>query len=626
LTDCLIFDKICMYVPIDMKGRKYMKCTNCGKRIKKNAVCCKHCGINVSVEKSSSELIDDMPELHDELHKISKMREKAQNKRSIKPFIICAVLVLACLAGVWLGINYYNEKEKQANAEVILVSSGVSGSAQNIFYEDGISGTELKDSETAEIALNERLPALFVTDENTKYTFKDEYTVRNNTYYRFNQTFCGVDVCGGELILASLNNGSKTLIAGTLIETNGLSIKHQLDSGSASNAISAYISKLPSEFVIASGTNVSEPKKVVCNFENVTYLAYTSNISGYNENGEYTAYDVFVDAGNGNGITISHTSSFENSGNDERVSGEESVVSDKDTMTGETLYNSPVSYYMVNDKFNWNDETKTSAVERINVEDFSGGFVSPYVASTKKAVENAYSYFENKFGYKGLDGKSGHVRVYLNANEYLDEKLPQYRAMHTRDILMFIREDLTSGELALNTAVHEFAHGVMKNVANLSGTQSLTENAVISESLADVFGELAELSLTGASDWIHGEANLSMPGAGYFDIFPETLNIENATSVYALSTVIGHSFYKMHQSGISADVLSDLAFNTVMLMTANTDFKDFLTITQYLLDSMAEAGRITPEQLSMGSTILSETGINPSPVVSSILLEFPSAQ
>jgi len=104
------------------------------------------------------------------------------------------------------------------------------------------------------------------------------------------------------------------------------------------------------------------------------------------------------------------------------------------------------------------------------------------------------------------------------------------------------------------------------------------------------------------------------------------LNIENATSVYALSTVIGHSFYKMHQSGISADVLSDLAFNTVMLMTANTDFKDFLTITQYLLDSMAEAGRITPEQLSMGSTILSETGINPSPVVSSILLEFPSAQ
>ncbi|MBR4874354.1 MAG: hypothetical protein IKU87_00825 [Clostridia bacterium] len=593
-----------------------MKCTNCGKRIKKNAVCCKHCGKNFSEEKTSSELIDAMPELHDELHKISKMRENAQNKHPKKPYIICAILVLACLLGVWFGINYYNEKEKQTNAEVILVSSGVSGSAQNIFYEDGISAAELKDSESAQNALNDRLPALFVADENTKYSLKDEYTVKNNTYYRFKQTFCGVDVCGGELVLASLNNGSKTLITGTLIETDGLSIKHQIGSGSASNAISSYISKLPSEFVIATGTNVTEPKKVVCNFENVTYLAYTANVSGYNENGEYTAYDVFIDAGNGNGITISHTSSFENS-------GEESNISSQILTDDEVVYDSPVSYHMVNDKFNWNDETKTSAVERINVEDFSGGFVSPYVVSTKKAVENAYSYFENKFGCKGLDGKSGHVRVYLNANEYLDEKLPPYRAMYTRDILMFIREDLTSGELSLNTAVHEFAHGIMKNVANLCGTQSLTQNSVISESLADVFGELSELSLTGASDWIHGGTNLSTPGAGYYVAFPETINIENTTSVYALSTVIGHSYYKMYESGISADILGDLAFNTVMLMTSSTDFKDFLTITQYLANSMSEEGRITPEQLSMVSVILSETGINPSPVVSSMLIETP---
>ena len=53
-----------------------MKCRFCGKRIKKNSNVCSKCGKEVTEGIATDELIDALPELHDEFDNISKMQQK----------------------------------------------------------------------------------------------------------------------------------------------------------------------------------------------------------------------------------------------------------------------------------------------------------------------------------------------------------------------------------------------------------------------------------------------------------------------------------------------------------------------------------------------------------------------
>ena len=53
-----------------------MKCRFCGKKIKKGENTCSKCGKEVTEGLATDELIDAMPELHDEFDNISKMQAK----------------------------------------------------------------------------------------------------------------------------------------------------------------------------------------------------------------------------------------------------------------------------------------------------------------------------------------------------------------------------------------------------------------------------------------------------------------------------------------------------------------------------------------------------------------------
>lgn len=590
-----------------------MKCEFCGKETDEKLKNCEHCGKelkNNSDEPSVSELIDAMPELHDELDTISKIRKRAEHRK--RRVIIAILVVLLCIGGVWFGINYIGgglkHSEPAVSDEVKVESSAISGDVVEKVLNSGFTDVKIFDVNTAKEAIDGIKSDLGITDVNTGFTLLNTISVGNDTYYRFNQTFKDISVYGGEVVIAASKDGKAIALNSRIIETDGLNSNFYVSVGSASNAINEYVNGLSDDLRVVSGTNVTSASKAVCNFEGKTYLAYVSNVSGYNANGEYVAYDAFLDASTGEGIFVRATSSYEN---EDSAETENAVETPKPSGVSPVAENTNMSMFIVNDKFNWNSKTKTGALEEISSEDISNGLVSAYISAAKSAVDRAYAYFADSFGYRGPDGLNGEYKVYLNANEYLDEKLPVENAIYSDGVLMFIREDMTSGSPDGNVVTHEYAHGVMSNIASLCGTRQANENAALSEGLADVFGELAEARFSGSCDWIHGNRDISNPeNSGFLTCVPQTVEINDMTSCYKYSTVISHAIYQMNAGGVSASELGELTFRTVCMMNGDTDFKEWKTLTELSAGIMKESGRLSEEKFSVVKSALDNTCIS----------------
>lgn len=602
-----------------------MKCKFCGEELKAGASFCQSCGkeqepagvSEKSEETVTSKIMDAMPELHDELDRIGEMREKSKHRK--RRVVAAVIIILACVAGVWFGINYLDGPKKNVQPvdgeAKTPVTSGVPSEVNEKMMGNNFTNVKILDGATAEDAIDSVKAELGITDAGTSFEMKSKMTVGGDTYYRFSQTWGGLKVYGGEIVLVSSQNGTPLALNGRVVETDGLDLNAELDAGGASNAISEYVNKLSEEYRITGGINITTAEKTVCNFEGKTYLAYVSNVSGYNEKGEYVAYDAFVDADAGTGICVYAVSSYENDGEEAaqpELDGADPEQPDAalDSAAPLSAANSAMTMFTVNDKFNWNDKTKTSALEEISKSDIASGNVSAYVAGTKSAVDKAYAYFADSFGYQGLDGKNGNFKVYLNANEYLKDKLPPEKALYTGDVLMFIREDLTSGELDANVAAHEYAHGVMRNIAQFDGTRQNSENAAIAEGLADVFGELSEARYSGgAADWVHGDRDLTAPKNGYLTKLSGKTEINDLTGCYRCSTIVSHAAYQMNINGVDTDALGELMFKSLCLMTKGSGFSQWRSVTEFTAKCMADAGRLTEEQFAAVTAALDSTGI-----------------
>ncbi len=567
-----------------------MKCRFCGKRIKKDSTVCSKCGADVTEGLNQDELIDTLPELHDEFDNISKIQAKEKRKKEKKEknarhrtrrIVISVLVVLVILAGVLGGMLYVKHKEQEEEKlkeAQIVESSAVDSTVVKTFMASGFTDKIVTDSALAKEVILEQKNTF--TDASAEFDFKLEKEIKigTSTLYRFNQQFRGIPVYGGEMVLLADKNGKVTALNGTYIPTENLSVSYLLDKGSASAAITEYVNSLD-DFAIVAGINITEIQKAVCNNENKAYIAYKANVSGYNNDSEYIAYDVFVDAKNGEGICVSVTSSYEN----------ESAVTKEDVRTSYIF-----DMASANDKFNWNDDSIEIAREYIDIKDVQSGNVSAYVSGVKNAVDSAYNYFNNAFSYKGLSGDGKNFLVYINSNEYVEEDLPTEKAMYTDAKLMFFREDLTQGDIDYNTVVHEYAHGVMHNIAGFRGTMDFSENSIIAEGLADIFAELAEATINGTSpDWVHGERILSE--APYVVVEKELL-VGNVQECYEYSKIVSHLAYKIFQSVPDISVQNELWFKTMCLMTKSTDFSEFESIINAVVSNMYEEYKISDAQ------------------------------
>ncbi len=569
-----------------------MKCRFCGKKIKRGEATCRKCGREVTEELKTDEIIEAMPELHDEFDNITKMQAKEKKKsekklkraeRKTTRIVVAIVLVIAILLGVAGGILYHKKKAEEAAKEQhqIVTTSAVDSVIKRSFVSESFNDITVTDENSAMDVISAVKESFGILDVNSEFRLEKEIKIGNGTVYRFKQVYSGIDVYGGVMVVMADNAGCVVGLNGVYIPTNGLSTEYKIDIGSASAAITEYVNSL-GDYAVVKGTNITEIKKAVCNTEGKSYLTYTANVSGYNNLSKYMAYDIFVDAFSGQGVCISVTSSFEN----------ESVI------TSDDIENSYI-YEMAtaNDKFNWNDEKMELAEEPLNINEITAGNASMYVAGVKNAVDSAYHYFNRAFNWKGLNGKGDTFKVYINSNEYVEEDLPTERAMYTNGKLMFFREDLTQGDIDYNTVVHEYAHGVMHNIVGFRGTMELTENSAIAEGLADVFSELAEATKNGiAPDWLHGERNLITPQEGYYTAVPDNISIESLDACYKHSTIVSHLAANIEQQFDNISLQNEFWFKVMCFMTQNTDFGELNSIINAVANNMYKEGKLNSVQ------------------------------
>ncbi|MBQ3118474.1 MAG: M36 family metallopeptidase [Clostridia bacterium] len=589
-----------------------MKCRFCGKKIKKNSNICKGCGKEVTEGLRTDEMIDAMPELHDDFDKISKLQAKDKKKKEKKQkreenklkrakIAIAVILVVTILAGVVVGALIYTGV--LGKEEVVTPStSAIEGELRKTFTGINFTGTPITDEVSAKAAITSGQQTMEFADVDNEYEFDKKIEFSGGTIYRFRQVYQGIPVYGGEAVISARDDGTPISYNCAYVTTQGLTAAHTIDKATAENAIVDYVSKLPDEYVIVSGVNVTPVQKTVTNTNGKTYLAYVANVSGYNRLDEYNAYDVFVDAVGGGGIGVIATSSFENEVTEETQNTEESYIYEIAT---------------VNDKFKWNDEKSTIAEDKIQISDITSGNTSPYVASVKDAVDRAYNFFNTQFGWKGLDGKGTGFKVYINSNQYVSDKIPTGNALYTNGKLMFFREDLTQGEIDYNTVVHEYAHGVMQNISGVKGTKALNENAAIVEGMADIFAELAEMKQNGTADWKHGERDMAVPSNGYYMTTSGAVNITNLQSCYAYSTVVSHMGQFTADYIKDINTLSEYWLRVACTMTQHTDFTELYQILNCVALSMLEEGKIdglTQTAIATGVEMmgLSEQGLNES--------------
>lgn len=585
-----------------------MNCKICGAPLEAGEQCpvC-----NKAHTPTTAELMDNMPALHDELSRIGELRRReAKRPRRIR---LALVLVLVCLAVSAAGIFYFHgiDARRKAAVETQATPSAIAGQVrQQVILGEDI-GISVFDATTARNAITSVHDQLGVTDDATDFLLVSMYVVGDDTYFRFAQTWNNRSVYGGEVVVASSKDGQVHGINAKLVETTGLDTEAALDEGAANNAISAYVNKLPAEFRLVDGIRMTDIKKVVCNVDGHTYLAYVKNLSGYNEKGEYTAFDALVDADSGNGILVRQTASFEH-----ETATAEALVTEQPPEAAPipalklfSAQNAQMTMSAVSDKFNWNNPEMAGALEPLDLAEIEAGNAPGYLISAKQAVEQAYAYFADRLGHRGLDGENGVFSVLINANEYLEDRLPPERALYHDGVLVFFQEDMTTGTLSPDVAAHEYSHGVLASVTAFDGTEAATENAAVAEGLSDAFGELSELYFTGSTDWVHAERNIGAPDKGFLATLPGDAEIYDIAGCYYYSTVLPHAVHNMWAGGVPEEALSQLLMRSLYFMTNGADFAQWRTATEVAAHTMEKSGSLTAEQKQAVFAALEQSGI-----------------
>jgi len=617
-----------------------MNCEFCGAPLEAGEQLCPACNKTQTAEKmiaeaevhtpTASELIDNMPALHDELSRIGELRRREAARQAARPrrILLAVVLVLICLLIAAAGIFYFHNldvRRQKAAAEAQAAPSAVAGQVreQMILGEDiAISVLDATAAKDAIISVRDQLG---VTDVATDFLLKSMHTFGDDIYFRFTQTWNNLSVYGGEVIVSSSKDGKVYGLNAKLIETNGLDGKAALDEGSAGNAISTYVDKLPEEYRLVDGIRMTDIRRVVCNFDGQTHLAYVKNLSGYNEKGEYTAFDALVDADSGNGIFVRPTVSFENDATTSETETpapqqpqEETPISAARLLSAK---NAKMKMFAVSDKFNWNDTTMVGALEPLDLAEIEAGNASRYLICAKQMVEKAYAYFADRLGHRGIDGDNGEFSVLINANEYLKDRLPRSRALYHDGMLVFFQEDMTVGTLSPDLATHEYSHGVLSSVTAFDGTKAATENAAVAEGLSDAFGELSELYFTGTTDWVHAERNIGAPDNGFLAKLPDKTEILDIAGCYYYSTVLSHAVHNMWATGVPEEALSKLLMRSVHLMTSGADFAQWRTATELAAHTMATNGSLTLEQKQAVLAALDQSGIGDTGLFSQVIAD-----
>jgi Zn-dependent metalloprotease len=398
----------------------------------------------------------------------------------------------------------------------------------------------------------------------------------NTTHLRFSQTYGGLRVWPGELIV-HLNADNKVyLVDGAFFPTpKNLDTKPAIASESAAEAARL---RVPG----ADKANVSEPELIIYGqLEKPARLAWKMDV----DVNPASHWLVIVDAQNGNILFANSTVENVN-----KVGSGVDLLGQTDTL--DVWYNGGPYYLCDTSKPMF---SKTGKAPSSGVPDLTNtngtiiildaahqspdtGPFDPGIAKSSSLTSSwlkdavsahlnfnwTYEYYLNTFGRNSIDGNGMNIPAIVRVDESGQSWL---NACWNPNLQLMLFGDEKPLAAATDVIGHELTHGVTNHTANLGGNGT-GQTGALNEGFSDVFGKMVEYyshGSKGAIDWIMGDSvgvslrNLKDPNSqitgecGEGNPYPASMSQYYDPTIFGLSdggvhcnsNIFSHSFYML---------------------------------------------------------------------------------
>ncbi|WP_225655269.1 M4 family metallopeptidase [Streptomyces pseudogriseolus] len=323
--------------------------------------------------------------------------------------------------------------------------------------------------------------------------------VDGTVHTRYERTYAGLPVLGGDLIVHQPADGARTVTKAVRTAVAVPSVTPKVGAARAEAQALAAAGKAGAERTEAG----SAPRRVIWAAEGTPVLAYETVVGGLQEDGTPNELHVITDATTG-----------------EKLHEWQAVH----TGTGRSLYSGTVtlgtvrsgSTYQLNDTsrgghktYNLARSTSGTGTLFTDADDTWGtGTASSSTSDQTAAVDAAYGaqitwdFYKNTFGRNGIrnDGRAAYSRVHYGSN---------YVNAFWQDSCFCMTYGDGTGNVnpltSLDVAGHEMSHGV---TANTAGLRYSGESGGLNEATSDIFGTGAEFyaaNSADAGDYLIGE-------------------------------------------------------------------------------------------------------------------------
>ncbi len=613
-------------------------CTKCGANLKEQNInpfggeMCPGCGNALGTYKFCTRCGYKVEEAFD----FGEVPVAPKKKKSFKGFFKVSLIVTTvavCIAGGIFGIKYLTGNKKsqvEYTGSYMIDCSNIEQTVKSVedAYSVLNSVSEIFGYENAE--------------EDLDVTAVKE--VDGDTYYRFEQNYEGVKVYGSDMVVsAAEGDGDVFNIGGNYKPIpQEFSTVPKINADKALKSIEKYADKK-----LETGYSVSESEVIVYCGSGTPVLAYKASVMGYDKDGVFCGYDIFVNADNGKVVGTEETVMYAQKqksykGQDgnkyavmvdvNKTSNGDSVYIMMDTSRKITVSRALNQHYWFEDVHDGN-ETK-AVISWVNNEEADASAVDAMynVAST-------YDFYDRSLNHIGMDGKGSHLPVLVRVSGFLglDEDGNVIEEEHTDNamflpaeeeyLVFFVKTDGTYEYSAdLDVVAHEYTHGVTHGIVEASGQIA----GYIDEAYSDIMGNLIEAYYSGSGpDWIMADArNLKTPSNNGFPTHKS--DYDESEGAYYNSSILSHASYLMWngvrgdgpalmtQNGVDdsiygirdVETLAKLWYGSLYMLNPDSTFSDCRVAVETSAQRLYSKGEITKKQLEGVSNAFDTVGID----------------
>lgn len=563
-----------------------MKCSNCGKKVKKEGTYCLSCGKEIMREP--------------------KVKQKLSKKAKVIISVVCSIAIL--ISGIIGGLYFYfSRNDIPTDPDSIYVS-----------FSEGFTDVTVTDENSALEAIASVADVIGIKNAEKELKISSTNTVNGDTYYRFGQYYEGISVYGRDVVIAADNDGTALALTGNFAKIENIK-KYDLDEIDKDSVVVYGLD--PAKICTVSYENIDGEE--YCVFTDVKSkevvdrlcMTYTASEKSYpyrETDGSYSMYD------SKRNIRILNSKGKELEKTDFLLIGDgkyqRTFYTGKNKDKRQNVFSGHWGKYEV--EYIVNDNI---SVVKSNTAD---GFDS----SATKLMDNmalTYDFYLEKLGRSGFDGSNG--LIFASYNDNYDNGNNAYASGGS--LLSFGKHSTLSVDLI----AHEYTHSVERMISSMSYEG---ESGAIMEGYSDIFGEIVEDYSDGQMDndcdWVNPYRNIIEPlktnnpntyeGENWKDT-ENKVNKKGKTqndhgNVHNNSTVISYAAYLMNigidgteSKKIGTETLADLWYRALFILQSDATFKQLANNITLIATHMVRTGELSPNQLQCVLEAFDKVGI-----------------